>query len=114
MWLVFAISFLYFLPFFVGLFRAHPHPILLFAANAGLGWTGWGWVVSFVYALWTFAGALEPSATTESEPLEEPHDDDPEPFNMTEIMRLNRLRDRTRGRVIEFPALKYRRAQAER
>lgn len=105
MWIVFAVFFLYFLPFFVGLFRSHPYPVLLFGLNASLGWTGWGWVVSFVYALWTFV-EREPIVVAQAEPPEEPSDDDPERFSMTELRRLERLRSKGRGHVILFPVAK--------
>lgn len=106
MWLVFAVTFFYFLPFLVGLFRAHPHPVLLLASNAGLGWTGWGWVVSFVYALWTFAGASEVSSV---KPLNE-HDGDHDPDGLCEVeeRRLQKIRLRKGGPgcVIQFPGSK--------
>lgn len=105
MWLVFAVFFFYFFPFFVGIFRSHPHPVLLFGLNASLGWTGWGWVVSFVYSLWTFA-EREPVAIAQAEPPEEPSDDDPERFSMMELRRLERLRNKSRGKIIFFPVAK--------
>lgn len=108
MWLLFAVFFLYFLPFFVGLFRFHPHPVLLFGANAAFGWTGWGWVVAFVYALWTFVDKASVS-DPQAEYTEPPTDDDPEPFSITELRRLQRLRDQKRGHVIEFPVAKVSR-----
>ena len=108
MWLLFAVTFLSFLPFFVGLFRNHPHPILLFTATASLGWTGWGWVACFVYSLWTFV-QLEPVPVAQDEPFEGP-DDEPEPFSVTELMRLHRVRDQRRGQLIEFPIAKVSRS----
>jgi len=108
MWLLFAVTFLYFLPFFVGLFRNHPHPILLFTATASLGWTGWGWVACFVYSLWTFV-QREPMPVAQDEPFEGP-DDDPEPFSVTELRLLQRVRDQSRGRIIEFPMAKVSRS----
>jgi hypothetical protein len=108
MWLLFAVTFLYFLPFFVGLFRNHPHPIFLFTGTASLGWTGWGWVACFVYSLWTFV-QREPVPVSQVELIEGP-DDDPEPFSVTELVRLQRLRDRGRGQLIEFPIAKVSRS----
>ena len=106
MWLLFAVTFLYFLPFFVGLFRNHPHPILLFTATASLGWTGWGWVACFVYSLWTFV-QREPVPVPQVEPIEGP-DDDPEGVSEVEERRVQKLRLRKGGPecVIQFPTSK--------
>jgi hypothetical protein len=105
MWLLCAILFLYFLPFFVGLIRRHQHPILLFCFNASLGWTGWGWIIAIAFSLWTFQD-LEFYSSTYAGQDGEPSDDDPELLRLMQMRKIRRLRQRKGGVVLEFPLAK--------